>query len=189
MSRSINTLKAMLNKMAPAAKLTKLGDVINDLITAVNSLCFGVITAATLCIKAGGSAVVKSSTAIICRVNGLTVTKTADTDMAALVGTLATLKYAAWAFYVDSAGTMTTSAKTADSTSSAAAIALLPAVPAGKLQVGYIVVYNGTAADFVGGTTALDAALLVVTYVNTPVSPLYDNTFTTAMPIANLSER
>lgn len=188
MSRPIATIINMLNKMAPAAKFAKLGDVVDDLITAVNSLCFGVITAATLVIKAGSSAVVKSSSAITVNVNSITVTKAANTDMAALVGTLATLKFAAWAFYVDTAGTMTTSAKTADSTSAAAAIALLPAVPSGKLQVGYIVVENGTAADFVGGTTPLDTALLVATYVNTPVSALF-GTYTTAAPIANLGER
>ena len=181
-------LKSDLNRMNPAAANVKLGDVVDELIGAVNQLFFGVETKATLVIKAGSSAIVKSSSAIACLVNGISVTKTANTDMAALVGTIATLKSAAWAFYVDSAGTLTTSAKTADADNATAAAALLPDIPAGKLQLGYVVVVNGTAADFIGGTTALDVALSTVTYVNTPVSPAFGTSLFAGV-VANLSER
>ena len=171
--RTNDTLRKMLNNLAPAAGFCKLGDVVLDLINAVNQLMFGIITSATLVIKAGSSAVVKSSTAIVALVNGLTVSLTANTDMSALVGSLATAKSAAWAFYIDSAGTITTSTKTADSATAAAAAGLLPAVPSGKLQIGYVVISNATGSAFTGGTTALDTASLTVAYFNTPTSALF----------------
>ena len=188
MSKQTNdALRKYLNKMNPSSNMCKVGDVILDLINGVNQLMFGVITKATLAIKAGSSPTVSSSTSIVAKVNGLTVT-VAPSDMAALVGTLATAKAAAWAFYVDSAGTLTTSAKTADSATPAAAIGLLPAVPAGKLLVGYITVANASGSNFVGGTTALDATSITTVYHNTSVSDIY-TAGNYAGRIGDLSER
>lgn len=145
-------------------ELTALRADVSALRTRINS---GTLSSAGLTIKAGSSAIVKAANAFAALANGTLVTKAADTDMAALVGTLATAKTAAWAFYVDSAGTLTTSAKTADAADAAAAIALLPAPPSNKAMIGFITVGNATGSNFVGGTTALDAASVTVAYYST----------------------
>jgi uncharacterized hydantoinase/oxoprolinase family protein len=87
----------------------------------------------------------------------------AASDMSALVGTVADGKTAGWVFYIDSAGTITTSSKTADTTGVDAAavlatqlLCLAIAQPAGKAIIGNLVV-STTGAAFVGGTTDLDA--------------------------------
>lgn len=166
-----STLQAFLNKLAPTAFRTKLGDLLAEMITKFNDLkarqSSRMLTSAGLAIKTGGSAIVKAGNAFAAIANGTVVRKAANTDMAALVGTLATAKSALWAFYIDSAGTLTASAKTADAATHDAAIALLPAAPTGKAMIGFIVVDNATGSNFVGGTTALDAASLTVTYYNT----------------------
>lgn len=168
----------ILDRLTPGAAKAKLGTTLVDIITQYNLLradrdalltrlknCL--LGSAGLAIKAGASPTVKAANAFSAIANGTVVYKAANTDMAALAGTLATAKAAAWAFYIDSDGTLTASAKTADAADAAAAIALLPAIPANTAQIGYVVIANATGADFVGGATALDTASLTVTYVNT----------------------
>lgn len=159
--------QSQINKLAPAANKVKLGDLLSEIIGKLNLAQSSMLTKAGLVIKAGSSPIVKAGVAFAAVANGVPVRKAANTDMAALVGTLATAKSALWAFYIDSAGTLTTSAKTADADTHAAAMALLPVTPAGKAMIGFIVVDNATGSNFVGGTTALDAASLTVTYYDT----------------------
>lgn len=156
-----------LNRMLPAAAHAKLGDLLAELISKHNIGRNSMLTKAGLAIKAGGSAVVKAATAFAAVVDGVPLRKAANTDMAALAGTLATAKSALWAFYVDAAGTLTTSAKTADVDDHAAAMALLPVTPSGKAMIGFIIIDNATGSNFVGGTTALDTGSLTVTYYDT----------------------
>jgi hypothetical protein len=86
-------------------------------------------------------------------------------DLSALVGTIADAKSAGWAFYIDSAGTVTTSAKTADVATVALAAADLLALarPANKAVIGYLIV-STSGATFVGGTTDLDAGTATDVY-------------------------
>ena len=166
-----------INRSTPAAARTGLGTQIADLSIQFNLLRSAVeaiylknqfvLTPATLVIKAAEGVVPKSTSAFSVLVAGVVQSKSANTDMAALSGTLATAKACLFVFYIDSAGTLTT-VKTSDEAAAIAAIAALPALPANKVRIGYLVVANATGSNFVGGTTALDVADLTVTYVNEP---------------------
>lgn len=165
------TVQSELNRSSPAANDAKLGDVLADLIFRVtvlqNRLNTYCASSAGLVIKAASSTLAKAGTAFIAYVNGTLVRKAANTDMPALAGTLATAKSAAWVFYVDATGTLSVSTKTADAADHASAVALIPATPSGLAQIGILVLDNATGSNFVGGTTALDAASLTATYYNT----------------------
>ena len=136
--------------------------VIQNLQTAAADM---VMNSAGLAIKAGGSAVVKSVNTVTAMIDGVLVSKAAA-DMAALVGTIAAAKKGVFVFTLKADGTLTTRAGLLTAASLAAIT--FPAIPAGEVVVGFLVVENGTASDFVGGTTALDTASLTCTYVNTP---------------------
>jgi hypothetical protein len=177
MSEIQTDLVVSLNRESPTLARLPLGTWLANLITQYNALRADlttikttnayITTAAALAIKAAEGLLVKSTGAFAAVVAGNVITKAANTDMAALVGTLATAKSAAWAFEVDSSGTITTLTKTADVATPALAIAALAAVTANKVRIGYIVVTNTSGSNFVGGTTALDATGIAVTYVNT----------------------
>ncbi len=172
-----------LNRLTRVTKAYLLGDQLEAIVTELHDVrakytaLLADVTAgrsagrvtnnAGLVIKAGSSAIVKAGTAFAAMFNGVPVVKAANTDMAALVGTLATAKTAIWAFYIDAAGTLTASAKTADAADVASALALFPATPATKALIGFITVVNASGAPFVGGTTALDAASVTTTYYST----------------------
>lgn len=164
-----------LDRAFPAAAHAKLGTLLVEILAGYNALVARlnsvVLSKAGLVIKAGSSAVVKAGVAFAAVVGGTIVRKAANTDMAALVGTLATANSAAWAFYINEAGTLSASAKTANAASHAAAIALLPATPLDVALIGFIVVDNATGSNFVGGTTALDTASLTVTYYDSSGIP------------------
>lgn len=192
-------LQNQINRAMPAFAKAKVGDVLADLIAQVNKLVAdaasvfaqlntGIVVPAALAIKAGSSAVVKSTALIVYRANGTAVVKAANTDMAALVGTIADTKFASWAFYGDDAGALTASAKTADSATAIAALALLPAVPAGKVQLGTVTVQNASGAPFIGNTTALDAASVTATYANTAVAAIFSSGLT-ATTVVDLESR
>jgi hypothetical protein len=119
-----------------------------------------------LAIKAGGSAIVKAGSAFYALANGVLVTKTANTDMAALSGTVTNAKFNVYCFYIDSAGTLTTAMGTEGATLAAVKF---PPIPQQKAMIGFIVVNPTGTGDFVGGTTVLDDATVVpnVAYVNT----------------------
>lgn len=119
-----------------------------------------------LAIKAGGGVLVKAATAFYALANGVLVTKAANTDMAALVGTVTNAKFNVYCFYIDSAGTLTSVMGTEGAS---LALVTFPETPAGKALVGFTVINPTGTGNFVGGTTALDDATVVPTaaYVNT----------------------
>lgn len=195
------SVQDQLNRSMPAAKHGMLGDVLANLIASVNALRVdllaaiaelktGIVIPTALAIKAGGSTLAKSTSAFVARVDGTAVSKAANTDMSALAGVIATTKAAAWQWYMDDAGTITTSAKTADADTAVEALALLPATPDGYVKLGTIVITNaqGAAAAFTGGTTALDTAGLTVAYTNTAVAAVVNGTIT-AEAVTDLESR
>jgi len=98
---------------------------------------------------------------------GTLVYKPAATEMSVLPASTTTQgKFGLWAFYIDSAGTITTSARTAEADTAVAAFALMPAVPASKAQIGAIIVTDADSV-FVAGTDALDAQGVTTIYIDT----------------------
>jgi hypothetical protein len=192
-TKPISTLIGFLNRVFPIARDIQLGTLLNDIITQFNFLRAdvaalrtrvntGLLGAAGLAIKTAGSPTVKYANTIVALVNGVPISKAAG-DLPALAGTLATAKSAAWAFYIDGAGALTVSAKTADVATHALALAAAVASPDNKALVGIVVVDNATGSNFVGGTTALDTASLTVTYYDV-IGP---TAFVPALTSANLA--
>lgn len=122
-----------------------------------------------LAIKAGGSAIVKAGSAFDALLSdgkvGRLVVKAANTDMAALAGTVVNATHNVYAFFIDRSGTLTSAMGIAGA--SAAAVTL-PPVPAGKACLGYVRINPTGTGNFVGGTTPLDDATVVpnAVYVN-----------------------
>ena len=156
------------NNLTNGRDVVEMTRILNSLLTDITAmrtrLNSQMLNLPGLAIKTGGSAIVTAAKSFAATVNGTLVAKTTATDMSAIAGTIATTKFAGWAFYMDAAGTITTSAKTADSATLVAALALIPATPDNKVMIGFIVVQNAAAGDFTAGTTALDAASTTTTY-------------------------
>jgi len=114
-----------------------------------------VTSSAGLTIKAGGSALAKTGSAVTTAVaNGVAVSIAGGTDMPALTGLDITAAYFRhYCFFIDSAAVVTVAAGTEGSTR---ALATFPPFPAGKALVGYLTITY--ASSFVGGTTPLDTA-------------------------------
>ena len=123
------------------------------------------LTSAGLAIKAGGSAVVKAGSAFYAIANNVLVTETANTDMAALSGTVTNAKFNVFVFYIDSAGTLTSAMGTEGATLAAVKF---PVTPDRKAAIGFVIINPTGTGNFVGGTTALDDATVVpnAAYVN-----------------------
>jgi len=111
--------------------------------------------------KSGGSPLVKTVNTVYYFIDEKLYSLAAG-DMAALSTTITTLYYNVFVFSVDSAGTVTTSAGT-----QAAALedVVFPAVPANNSVLGFLILYNGSGSDFVGGTTALNTGGVTDTYI------------------------
>lgn len=124
------------------------------------------LSSAGLVIKAGGSAIVKTgASAWYGMVNGKLVTKAAATDMAALSGTVTADMFNVYAFFIDSAGTLTSAMGTEGSTLAAV---VFPPISEQEACLGFVIINPTGTGNFVGGTTPLDDATVVPTaaYVN-----------------------
>jgi hypothetical protein len=136
---------------------------VTDAVTRQSSFLF---SSAGLTIGSGGKTTAAAGNGFNFQAGGVVGYKAAG-DMSALVGTIADGSSAGWAFYIDSAGTITTSAKTADAADADAAFALLNAVavPTDLALIGQLVV-STSGATFIGGTTALDAGTATDLYIS-----------------------
>lgn len=140
--------------------------ILTDLTYHADRLRSQTLGSAGLTIKAVGSAVVKAASAFYAVANGVPVTKTANTDMAALSGSVTNAKFNVFCFFIDSAGTLTSSMGTEGATLAAIT---WPTFPANKACIGFVVINPTGTGPFVGGTTALDDVTVVpnAAYVNT----------------------
>jgi len=85
---------------------------------------------------------------------GIPVKITAATVLPALSGTILINTFNVYAYYIDSAGTVTSQMGTAGTT---LALVKFPVRPVGKTLVGASL-FNPTTGSFIGGTTLADAA-------------------------------
>ncbi len=142
--------------------------VIRDLLTKLQSASIDfLLTTGGLAIKAGGGVLVKAATLCKAFVNGVLVSIAANTDMAALAGTVTNAKFNVFVFSMKSDGTLATQMGTEATT---LGTVVFPTIPADSAVLGFIIVNPTGTGNFVGGTTALDDATVVpnVVYVNTP---------------------
>lgn len=137
--------------------------ILNALADRLSSQALG---SAGLAIKAGGGVLVKAGTAVSAIASGVPLRIAVNTDMAALSGTVTNAKFNVFAFFVDSAGTLTSAMGIEGATLAAVTF---PPTPAGKAMLGFITINPTGTGNFVGNTTALDDATVVPTavYVNT----------------------
>jgi len=159
----LDTVQRYLNKLTSPRDQLTLRSVLYPIADRYSSLLFA---SGGLAIKAGGSAIVKTGSAFYALANGVLVTKTANTDQAALSGTVTNAKFNVYCFYIDSAGTLTSAMGTEGATLAAVKF---PPIPQQKAMIGFVVINPTGTGDFVGGTTALDDATVVpnAAYVNT----------------------
>lgn len=113
-------------------------------------------------IVGAGNTAAKNGTAFFYLANGVLNTIAANTSMPALAGTILQNNFGGWAFFADSGGNLSSLFM-----NQAAALSgvTFPQFPMGKCFFGFLTA-NPTAANFVGGTTALDAASTNVVYHN-----------------------
>ncbi len=158
-----NTIAQHLKNVNDPTSRLALQKIINPIADRMSSF---LTASAVLAIKAGASALVKADEVIYAFAAGTPVTKVADTDMAALAGTVVNATFNVFCFYIDNAGTLTSAMGTAGATYTAVKF---PTVPVGKAMIGYVIINPTGTGNFVGGTTALDDATVVPTavYVNT----------------------
>lgn len=121
---------------------------------------------AGLAIKAGSSALVKAGSAVYCSVQGKLVKIAANTDMAALSGTVTADMFNVYVFTVDSGGTLYTQMGTEGAT---LATVKWPSLNYKRAVIGFVIINPTGTGDFVGGTSALDNVTIApnAAYVNT----------------------
>lgn len=124
-----------------------------------------ILNSGGLAIKGGGLLLAKTVNVIDFVVNGVLCTLAAS-DMATLAGTILQNNFGGWVFTVTAAGVLSARFMTQGATLAAV---VMPAVPATDAIIGYVRL-NPTAANFVGGTTALDAANTNAIYRDAPFS-------------------
>jgi hypothetical protein len=166
-----DSIRQILAPVPDTATKAALDTLIGYLADRLNSVS---LSNAGLVIKAGSSALIKNGTAWYGIADGKLITKAANTDMAALSGTVANATFNVFAFFVTSAGTLSTVMGTAATTLAGVKV---PQKPTGSALIGYVIINPTGTGDFVGGTTAIDDGTVVpgALYIN--VIGAADSTF------------
>jgi hypothetical protein len=164
----MDILTRYLNNISDARTAANLKPLFEGLCDALSSQ---MLQTAGLVIKAGGSALVKSGgSAAKVLADGKLVNIAAATDMAALSGTVTNAKFNVFAYFIDSAGTLSSAMGKEAATLAAVKF---PTKPQKKTMVGFTIINPTGTGDFVGGTTAIDDATVVPNAVHvSPVGPI-----------------
>lgn len=125
------------------------------------------LTTAGLVIHGSASALAKNGTLCYVIAKGQLRSIAANTDMAALVGSVTNAKFNVYVFFVDTAGALTSAMGVEGA---ALANVIFPPISNTKACIGFVIINPTGTGPFVGGTTALDDATVVpnAVYVNTP---------------------
>lgn len=136
--------------------------IFNPIVDRFSTQC---LSSAGLVIKAGGGVLAKAGSATHYMVVGKLGKLTANTDMAALSGTVTNAKFNVFAFFVDAAGALTAVMGTEAATRAGV---ILPPMPVNKALIGLLVINPTGTGNFVGNTTPLDDATVVpnAEYIN-----------------------
>lgn len=124
------------------------------------------LTSPGFVIKSAASPLVKTGATVTYAIaKGVFRSIPASTDMAALVGTVLNATFNVYAFFLDSAGNLTSAMGAAATTLPGVKF---PPIPVGTAVLGFIIVNPTGTGNFVGGTTALDDATVVpnVAYIS-----------------------
>lgn len=151
-------LQGVSDPLARAAHQTLLGNI-------ADRLSSQTLSSAGLVINAASSPLVKTGAAATVAVaQGIPVSIAAATALPALAGTTIPQNgFGIAVFYVDRTGTLTTAMATPATTLAAV---VWPPAQVGKATLGFVII-TPASATFIPGTTALDAAGVTATYVNT----------------------
>jgi len=161
-TQSVAGMAGEMNRKAVRVPLKAIGD----------RLSSQTLTSAGLRIKGGSaSAIVQAHTVIYATAKGVLVTKAADTDMAALSGTVTNAKFNVFCHFIDSAGNLTTAMGIEGATLGAVQF---PPIPEQKAMIGFVIINPTGTGNFVGGTTALDDATVVPNAVFVNVQGAFD---------------
>lgn len=156
----MENLSRRLSGLSDKSDAYDLFKILSDVYNRLNSVT---LTSGGLAIKAGSSALAKTASAALITIKGV-MRSFGAADMPALTGIILTLNYNVAVFSVDSAGTSYTDMGTA----AASVVGVkFPNLPATRTILGFVLIYNGAGTTFTCGTTALDAASVTTTYVNT----------------------
>lgn len=142
---------------------------INDALTDIQvALCDHALTTGTLGIATTTSRV-RTSAAVYSLIDGALCLKASTDNLFILAGTVNNATFNVFVLTLKADGTGTARMGTAGA--SLAAVAW-PAIPAGEIVVGFVIINPTGTGNFVGGTTALNDGTVVpnAVYVNTPFS-------------------
>lgn len=164
----LDTITRFLNNVSDVRQR----DALHQVLTPIGDrLSTQTLSSPALAIKAGGSAIVKAGSQFHASVLGKLVRVAANTDQAALVGTVTNAKFNVFCFFLDVAGTGTSAMGGEASTIGGVQ---WPALPQGKALIGFLIVNPTGTGNFVGGTTALDDATVVPNAVYVNVTGAFD---------------
>lgn len=131
---------------------------------------------AGLAIKAGSSAIVKAATAFRYITSaGFYNLSAANTDQAALVGSVTNAKFNVFVFSLTFDGTTVTQVTRMGTEGATRGAVVFPTVPHTEVLIGFVEINPTGTGPFVGGTTALDDGTVVpnAVYVNLVGAPTF----------------
>ncbi len=158
-----DTVTRLLNGVPDVTMRRNLQLILNAIADRYSSQC---LSSSGLAISGTNTKVKTGGSDTYALANGTLVKVASATDMAVLSGSVTNAKFNVFAFYVDAAGTLTSQMGTEAST---LAGVVIPTVPVGKAQLGFVIINPTGTGPFVGGTTPLGDATVVpnAAYVNT----------------------